>query len=143
MIFDSGGMGWVPGTARRSPRSENNIRCQVTRRKVSAGTRSDIGRDRRDAFLRLAKACAIEIAFCDPLVWSGISGRSSTLNNLGLLALSRASSRSSDIGGQGAFTDVGERLGVDDVIVVAGAQQREEVEAALGGCCAEPGEVPI
>jgi hypothetical protein len=25
--------------------SENDIRCQVTRRKVSAGTRSDIGRD--------------------------------------------------------------------------------------------------
>ena len=29
--------------------SENDIRCQVTRRKVSAGTRSDIGRDCRDA----------------------------------------------------------------------------------------------
>jgi hypothetical protein len=37
--------------------SENNIRCQVTRRKVSAGTRSDIGRDCRDAFLSLAKTC--------------------------------------------------------------------------------------
>src|SRR5215470_19808582 len=35
--------------------SENDIRCQVTRRKVSAGTRSDIGRDCRDAFLGLAK----------------------------------------------------------------------------------------
>ena len=34
--------------------SENDIRCQVTRRKVSAGTRSDIGRDCRDAFLGLA-----------------------------------------------------------------------------------------
>jgi hypothetical protein len=30
--------------------SENDIRCQVTRRKVSAGTRSDTGRDCRDAF---------------------------------------------------------------------------------------------
>jgi hypothetical protein len=29
----------------------------VTRRKVSAGTRSDIGRDCRDAFLTLAKTC--------------------------------------------------------------------------------------
>jgi len=35
--------------------SENDIRCYVTRRKVSAGTRSDIGRDCRDAFLSLAK----------------------------------------------------------------------------------------
>jgi hypothetical protein len=37
--------------------SENDIRCQVTRRKVSAGTRSDIGRDCRDAFLSLARTC--------------------------------------------------------------------------------------
>ena len=37
--------------------SENDIRCQVTRRKLSAGTRSDIGRDCRDAFLSLAKTC--------------------------------------------------------------------------------------
>jgi Transposase IS66 family len=37
--------------------SENDIRCQVTRRKVSAGTRSDIGRDCRDVFLSLAKTC--------------------------------------------------------------------------------------
>ena len=38
--------------------SENDIRCQVTRRKVSAGTRSADGRDCRDAFLGLAKTCA-------------------------------------------------------------------------------------
>jgi hypothetical protein len=38
--------------------AENDIRCQVTRRKISAGTRSDIGRDCRDAFLGLAKTCA-------------------------------------------------------------------------------------
>ena len=37
--------------------SESDIRCQVTRREVSAGTRSDIGRDCRDAFLSLAKTC--------------------------------------------------------------------------------------
>jgi hypothetical protein len=37
--------------------SENDIRCQVTRRKISAGTRSEIGRDCRDAFLSLAKTC--------------------------------------------------------------------------------------
>ena len=35
--------------------SENDIRCYVTRRKVSAGTRSSDGRDSRDAFLGLAK----------------------------------------------------------------------------------------
>ena len=48
--------------------SENDIRCHVTRRKVKAGIRSDIGRDRRDAFLGLAKTCAVpEIAFWDYL----------------------------------------------------------------------------
>ena len=48
--------------------SENNIRCHVTRRKVSGGTRSDVGRDCRDAFLSLAKTCAkLEIAFWDYL----------------------------------------------------------------------------
>jgi Transposase IS66 family len=37
--------------------SESDIRCYVTRRKVSAGTRSDIGHDSRDAFLGLTKTC--------------------------------------------------------------------------------------
>ena len=37
--------------------SENDIRCQVMRRKVSAGTRSDAGRACRDAFLGLMKTC--------------------------------------------------------------------------------------
>jgi len=37
--------------------SESGIRCQVTRRKVSAGTRSDLGRDCRDALLGLGKTC--------------------------------------------------------------------------------------
>jgi hypothetical protein len=37
--------------------SENDIRCHVTRRKISAGTRSEIGRDCRDGFLSLAKTC--------------------------------------------------------------------------------------
>jgi hypothetical protein len=35
--------------------SENDIRCQVTKRKVTGGTRSDIGRDCRDAFLSLRR----------------------------------------------------------------------------------------
>ncbi len=48
--------------------SENDVRCQVTRRKVSGGTRSDAGRDCRDAFLGIAKTCAkLEIAFWDYL----------------------------------------------------------------------------
>jgi hypothetical protein len=48
--------------------SENDIRCHVTRRKVSGGTRSDVGRDCRDAFLALAKTCAkLEIVFWDYL----------------------------------------------------------------------------
>ena len=48
--------------------SENDIRCQVTRRKVSAGTRSNLGRDNRDAFLGLAKTCAkLRISFWDYL----------------------------------------------------------------------------
>jgi Transposase IS66 family len=46
-----------PETPLHTNGSENDIRCQVTRRKVSAGTRSDIGRDCRDAFLSLAKTC--------------------------------------------------------------------------------------
>ena len=37
--------------------SENDIRCHVTRRKIGGGTRSDLGRDCRDAFLSLAKTC--------------------------------------------------------------------------------------
>jgi Transposase IS66 family len=48
--------------------SENDIRCQVTRRRVSAGTRSDAGRDCRDVFLGLAKTCAKHgVAFWDYL----------------------------------------------------------------------------
>lgn len=38
--------------------SESDIRTHVTRRKVSGGTRSDAGRDCRDAFLGLMKTCA-------------------------------------------------------------------------------------
>jgi Transposase IS66 family len=48
--------------------SENDIRAQVTRRKVSGGTRSDPGRDCRDAFLGLAKTCAkLGLSFWDYL----------------------------------------------------------------------------
>jgi hypothetical protein len=48
--------------------SENDIRCYITRRKVSAGTRSSDGRDSRDAFLGLAKTCdKLGIPFWDYL----------------------------------------------------------------------------
>ncbi len=48
--------------------SENDIRSHVTKRKISGGTRSDAGRDCRDAFLGLAKTCAkLGIAFWDYL----------------------------------------------------------------------------
>jgi hypothetical protein len=48
--------------------SENDIRCQVTKRKISGGTHSDQGRDCRDAFLGLAKTCAkLGIVFWDYL----------------------------------------------------------------------------
>ncbi|HEY2529227.1 MAG TPA: transposase [Xanthobacteraceae bacterium] len=46
-----------PETPLHTNGSENDIRCYVTRRKLSAGTRSDAGRDSRDALLGLAKTC--------------------------------------------------------------------------------------
>ena len=48
--------------------SEKDIRCQVTKRKLSGGTRSETGRDCRNAFLGLAKTCAKRgISFWDYL----------------------------------------------------------------------------
>jgi len=48
--------------------SENDIRCQVTKRKISGGTHSIAGRDCRDAFLGLAKTCAkLGVSFWDYL----------------------------------------------------------------------------
>jgi len=48
--------------------SENDIRCHVTKRKVSGGTRSDLGRDCRDGFLGLVKTCKkLGIVFWDYL----------------------------------------------------------------------------
>lgn len=48
--------------------SERDIRCHVTKRKISGGTRSDAGRNCRDAFLGLAKTCAkLGITFWDYL----------------------------------------------------------------------------
>ncbi len=48
--------------------AENDIRCQVTKRKISGGTRSDLGRDCRNAFLGVAKTCSkLGIHFWDYL----------------------------------------------------------------------------
>jgi Transposase IS66 family len=48
--------------------SEIEIRSQVTRRRISAGTRSDIGRTCRDIFLSHLKTCAkVNVAFWDYL----------------------------------------------------------------------------
>jgi len=48
--------------------SENDIRSQVTRRKISGGTQSEAGRNCRDAFLGLAKTCAkLGVSFWDYL----------------------------------------------------------------------------
>lgn len=57
-----------PETPLNTNGSENDIRCQVTRRKVSAGTRSDAGRDCRDTFLGLMKTCQkLGLSFWDYL----------------------------------------------------------------------------
>ena len=48
--------------------SENAIRCQVQKRKISGGTRSNEGRECRDGFLSLIKTCAkLGIGFWDYL----------------------------------------------------------------------------
>ena len=48
--------------------SENDIRCHVTKRKVSGGTWSAAGRDARDAGLGLMKTCHKQgLAFFDDL----------------------------------------------------------------------------
>jgi Transposase IS66 family len=48
--------------------SERDIRCHVIKRKISGGTRSDAGRDCRDAFLGLMHTCTkLGVAFWDYL----------------------------------------------------------------------------
>ena len=71
--------------------SENDIRCHVTRRKLSGGTRSDIGRDCRDAFLGIVKTCAkLEIAFWDYLGARLAVPRGPTIPYLAELVLARS-----------------------------------------------------
>src|SRR5271156_722038 len=71
--------------------SENDIRCHVTRRKVSGGTRSDLGRDCRDAFLALAKTCAkLGITFWDYLGARLTTPGAAIISPLPQLVLARA-----------------------------------------------------
>ena len=63
--------------------SENDIRCYVTRRKVSAGTRSDVGRDSRDAFLGLTKTCNKLLI----PVWDYLGSRLKVTGNVAIKAL--------------------------------------------------------
>ena len=61
--------------------SENDIRASVIKRMISGGTRSDTGRDCRDAFLSLMKTCAkLGVSFWDYLADRlSIPGASKTL----------------------------------------------------------------
>jgi hypothetical protein len=57
-----------PETPLHTNGSERDIRCHVTKRKVSGGTRSDHGRECRDAFLGLmCTAAKLGFAFWDYL----------------------------------------------------------------------------
>ncbi len=68
MVLDHPDIPLHSWAAKQTDGSENDIRCQVTKRHVSGGTHSDIGRDCRDAFLGLAKTCRkLGIAFWDYL----------------------------------------------------------------------------
>ena len=67
-----------PGIPLHTNGSENDIRCQVTKRQISGGTKSDLGRDCRDAFLGLSKTCRkLGIAF-----WDYLGSRFSVPNSL-------------------------------------------------------------
>ena len=84
----------------RTNGSENDVRCQVTRRNVSAGARSATRRDCRDGFLGLAKTRAkLKILF-----WEYLGAR---------LAVPGRQPTSIGIGpGQGAFALTATRFAV-------------------------------
>ena len=63
--------------------SERDIRCHVTKRKISGGTHSNTGRDCRDAFLGLMQTCTkLGIAF-----WDYLGDRLRTPNHLAMTYL--------------------------------------------------------
>ena len=58
-----------PDAPLHTNQSENDIRCYVIKRKVSGGTRSDLGRTCRDTFTSLKKTCRkLEVSFWHYLV---------------------------------------------------------------------------
>ena len=62
--------------------SENDIRIYVKKRKISAGTRSDAGRNSRDTFTSLKKTCKkLKISF-----WEYLNDRVSKTNSIPKLA---------------------------------------------------------
>ena len=70
--------------------SENDIRCQVIRRKISGTTRSDKGRDARDVFLGLAKTCQkLGISFWDYLASRLATDGATTVPGLAELVAAR------------------------------------------------------
>ena len=71
--------------------SERDIRCQVTRRKISGTTRSDNGRDCRDAFHGLMKTCQkLGIPFWDYLGARLGATAADTVPNLADLVISHS-----------------------------------------------------
>ena len=59
--------------------SENDIRCQVTKRHVSGGTKTNVGRDCRNAFLGLSTTCRkLGISF-----WNYFGARLDSVANTG------------------------------------------------------------
>jgi hypothetical protein len=63
--------------------SERDIRCQVTKRKISGGTQSADGRDCRDAFLGLMHTCAkLGVSF-----WDYLGDRIGVIANVAVPAL--------------------------------------------------------
>src|SRR5215204_2560062 len=62
---------------------------------------------------------------------------------VGEVAVRMIDQASDHVRGQRAFAHVSERLGIEDVIVVAGAQQLEEIEPALEGGGTKPGEMRV
>ena len=62
--------------------SENDMRIYVKKRKISAGTRSDVGRDSRDTFTSLKKTCK-KLGIC---FWEYLNDRISKTNSIPKLA---------------------------------------------------------
>ena len=71
-----------PQTSLHNNASERNIREYVKRRKISAGTRSEKGKNARDTFLSLKKTCQkLGISF-----WKYLLDRLQKLNDIPSLA---------------------------------------------------------